>query len=61
MVHFLAIFKVECNHIAIGNEISSSSISTGFNQCLSLTFFGVLHLIMKYKFKSSNNIDTKKE
>ena len=42
-------------------EISSTCISTGFNDFLSLTIFGVLHLIRKYKSKSSNAIDTNQE
>ena len=48
-------------NIIIEKEISSNSISMGFNDFLSLTIFGVLHLIMKYKSKSSNTIDTKQE
>ena len=42
-------------------EISSTCISTGFINFLSLTFFGVLHLIRKYNSKSSNTIDTNQE
>ena len=41
-------------NIILVNEISSSCISSGFNDFLSLTFFGVLNLIMKYQSKSSN-------
>ena len=48
-------------NIIIEKEISSNSISMGFNDFLSLTILGVLHLIMKYKSKSSNTIDTKQE